>query len=162
MKGHDLLIRESRRDEIEQLIPLLLLANPFERILRYDLENCVDSVYVVNMENSKVGAAALRWRGDPCEIKEIAIASEHQGQGLGRQFVAWLIEEARRREKPEIVVGTANNSIFNIIFYQKCGFRMDHVRHDFFSNYPELPTTLGVRACDMLMFRYDVQAGKRP
>jgi len=38
--------------------------------------------------------ATMKWRDDPCEIMELAIVPEFQRQGLGKQFVAWLIQEA--------------------------------------------------------------------
>jgi predicted N-acetyltransferase YhbS len=56
---------------------------------------------------------------------ELAVAPKRHGQGIGRAIVAWLIEEARRRGKTAVLVGTANSSIGNIAFYQKVGFRMD-------------------------------------
>src|SRR3982751_6420702 len=120
-------VRQARPDEIELLIPLLLEAEESERALRWGLKNLVDAVYRADQDGELVGAATMQWRGDPCEIVELAIAPERQGQGLGRQFVRWLIDEARRRGKRRLLVGTANSSISNIAFYQKCGLRMDHV-----------------------------------
>ena len=99
---------------------------------------------------------ALRWRDDPCELQELAIAEERQGQGLGKQFVAWLIAEARRHSKRQMLVGTANSSIDNIAFYQKCGFRMDHVRQDYFRYYREPIYENGIQTRDMLVFRFDL------
>jgi GNAT superfamily N-acetyltransferase len=45
----------------------------------------------------------MQWRDDPCEIVELAIVAERQGQGLGKQFVLWLINEARRRPRSKPV-----------------------------------------------------------
>jgi GNAT superfamily N-acetyltransferase len=85
---------------------------------------------------------------------ELAIIPEEQGKGLGKAFVAWLLAEARRRCKREMLVGTANSSITNIAFYQKCGFRMDHIRRDYFRYYREPHYENGIRIQDMLVFRY--------
>src|SRR5262249_40987874 len=111
------------------------------------------------------GAATMQWRGDPCEIMELAITPERQGQGLGKQFVAWLIDEARRHGKHRLLVGTANSSIANIAFYQRCGLRMDHIRHDYFWYYREPRFENGIQIRDMLVFRYDLtddQPARRP
>src|SRR5262245_30660087 len=124
-------IREAREDEIEELIPILRQAEESERALRWSLANLSDVVYRIDQDGYPAGAATMQWRGDPCEIMELAITPERQGQGLGKQFVAWLIDEARRRGKTALLVGTANSSIGNIAFYQKCGLRMDHVRQDY-------------------------------
>jgi GNAT superfamily N-acetyltransferase len=153
-----LTIREARAEEIEALIPILLQAEESERALRWSLANLSDTVYRMDDDDELVGAATMQWRGDSCEIVELAIAPERQGQGLGRRFVRWLIEEARRRGKRRLLVGTANSSISNIAFYQKCGLRMDHVRHDYFRYYREPHYENGIQIQDLLVFRYDLAA----
>ena len=152
-------IREARPDEVESLIPLLLLAEESEPGLRWGLANLVDAVYRVDEGGDLVGAATMQWRGEPCELMELAVAPERQGQGIGRRIVAWLVEEARRRGKQAILVGTANASIDNIAFYQRCGFRMDHVRKDYFWYYREPVYENGIRIRDMLVFRYELGGG---
>ena len=149
-------IRQARPNEVESLIPLLLLAEESEPGLRWGLANLVDAVYRVDEGGDLVGAATMQWRGEPCELMELAVAPERQGQGIGRRIVAWLVEEARRRGKQAILVGTANASIDNIAFYQRCGFRMDHVRKDYFWYYREPVYENGIQIRDMLVFRYEL------
>jgi len=149
-------IREAHPNEIESLIPLLLLAEESEPGLRWGLANLVDTVYRADDGEMLVGAATMQWRNDPCEIMELAVAPERQRQGIGRQIVAWLVAEARQRGKTAVLVGTANASIDNIAFYQHCGFRMDQVRKDYFWYYREPQYENGIRIRDMLVFRYDL------
>lgn len=151
-------IREVSRNDITELIPLLLLAEASEAALRWGLAHLVDAVYRMDVDGQLAGAATMRWRDEPCEIQELAIGAERQGQGLGKHFVAWLIEEAARRGKRQILVGTANSSISNIAFYQKCGFRMDHVRKDYFRYYREPHFENGIRIRDLLVFSYELGA----
>ena len=151
-------IREAGADEIEALIPLLLQAEESERALRWGLGHLVDTVSRMDDGDQLVGAAPMRWRDDPCELMELASAPERQRQGLGRQFVAWLVQEARRRGKQRLLVGTANSSISNIVFYQRCGLRMDHVRHDYFWYYREPIYENGIQIRDMLVFRLDLES----
>ncbi|HEV2881839.1 MAG TPA: GNAT family N-acetyltransferase [Pyrinomonadaceae bacterium] len=151
-------IREARKDELETLFPLLLLAEPSASALRWGLKNMSDTVYRMDVDGELVGAATMRWRRDPCEMLELAILRERQGEGLGKRFVAWLVAEARRRGKPEIIVGTSTTSAANIIFYQKCGFRADHVRQDYFWYYDEPVRENGLVVRDMLVFRLDLAA----
>jgi len=150
-------IREARADEIEQLIPILRQAEESERALRWSIANLSDAVYRMDDDGQLVGAATMQWRNDPCEIMELAIAAERQGQGLGKRLVAWLTEEARRRGKSAVLVGTANSSIDNIAFYQRCGFRIDQVRKDYFWYYHEPHYENGIQIRDMLVFRYDLK-----
>ena len=125
-------IRLLQPDEVERVIPLLLLAEPSLGALRWSLERMTDHVYGMEIDGEWVGAATVRWKSEPAEIMELAIDAARQGQGLGKHLVAWLVEEARRRGTRTLIVGTSNASIGNIVFYQRCGFRMDHVRADYF------------------------------
>ena len=154
-------IREASPDEIEALIPILRQAEETERALRWSLANLSDAVYRMDDDGQLVGAATMRWRGDGCEIMELAVAPGRQGQGLGKHLVAWLIAEARRRGKRQMLVGTANSSIDNIAFYQKCGFRMDRIRKDHFSYYGEPHYEDGIQVRDMLVFRYELAVTER-
>lgn len=149
-------IHEVSADQIEQLIPLLTLAEHSEGALRWGLTHLVDAVYRMDDDGQLVGVATMRWEADQAEIMELAIAPERQGQGLGRRLVIWLVGEARRRGKRRLLVGTANSSIGNIVFYQKCGLRMDHVRHDYFWYYHDPVYENGIRVQDMLVFRFDL------
>ena len=149
-------IRQAHPDEIETLIPILLQAEESERALRWGMKNLVDAVYHAEADGVLVGAATMQWRNDPCEIMELAVAPERHGQGIGRQIVALLIDEARKRGKSAVLVGTANSSIGNLAFYQKVGFRMDHVRKDYFRYYREPHYEDGIQIRDMLVFRYDL------
>jgi N-acetylglutamate synthase-like GNAT family acetyltransferase len=156
-------IRPARPNEIDSLIPLLLQAEVSEWALRWSLANLSDVVYCMKEDRQVIGAASMQWRNDPCEIMELAIAPDRQRLGLGKQFVAWLIDEARRRGKSAVLVGTANSSIGNIAFYQKAGFRMDHIRQDYFWYYREPHYENGIQIRDMLVFRYDsITAAARP
>jgi GNAT superfamily N-acetyltransferase len=155
-----LTIREAEPDEIEALIPILLQAEGSEGALRWSLAKLSDVVYRAELGGQLVGAATMQWRDDPCELVDLAIAPERHGQGLGKKLVAWLVEEARRRGKRQLLVGTANASIGNIAFYQKCGFRMDHIRKDYFWYYREPHYENGIQIRDMLVFQYDLTDAK--
>jgi ribosomal protein S18 acetylase RimI-like enzyme len=156
-----LTIREAGSDEIEALIPVLRQAEETEGALRWSLANLSDVVYRMDDDGQLVGAATMQWRDGGCEMIELAIAPARHGQGLGKHLVAWLIEEARQRGKHQMLVGTANSSIDTIAFYQKCGFRMDHIRKDYFRYYREPCYEDGIQVRDMLVFRYELAATER-
>jgi ribosomal protein S18 acetylase RimI-like enzyme len=154
-------IRALQPDEVESVIPLLLLAEPSEGALRWSLNHLSERVYGLEIGGEWVGAATVRWQSEPCEILELAIARERQGQGLGKQLLAWLVEEARQQGKKSLVVGTSNASLGNIAFYQRCGFRMDHVRADYFWYYRKPRYENGIRVRDLLVFRHDLSRDKQ-
>lgn len=150
-------IRQVAGDEIEQLVPLLLLAEPWDQALRWGLQHLSDTVYRVEQDGQLAAACTMQWRNDPAELMELGVAPERQGQGLGRAIIAWLIEEARRRGRRQLQVGTTNSNLRAIAFYQKCGFRMDSVRRDYFRYYREPHYEHGIQVRDMLVFRYEVE-----
>ena len=148
-------IRQTDLTDVENLLPILMLAEESESALRWSLKNLSDTLY--RMDDGKpIGAATLRWNAEPCEILELAIVESRQRQGLGRQFINYLLTEGRRRGKTELLVGTANSSIENLIFYQRCGFRMYQVRQDYFWYLRKPVYENGIRLRDMLVFRYDL------
>jgi GNAT superfamily N-acetyltransferase len=149
-------IRPVPRNGRAAVIPLLLEAEPNEPALRWSLAHLSDAVYRLDVDGELAGAVTVRWSGDPCEIVELAVAPERRGQGLGRRLVEWVADEGRRRGKGALEVGTSNASLGNIAFYQKCGFRMDRVRRDYFwyDRTPRVENGIPVR--DLLVFRLDL------
>ncbi len=154
-----IILREVEPDEVKALFPLLLLAEPSKSALRWSLNNLSDTVYRAEDAERLVGAITMRWGSEPCEIVELAVEEERHGQGIGRQIVENLIVEARRRGKQRMTVGTGNTSIGNIVFYQKCGFRMDHVRRDYFWYHRKPEKENGIWIRDMIVFSYDLGEG---
>lgn len=152
-------ITEAGKAELKHLLPLLRLAEPSASALRWSVRNLSDTVYRMDDRGQLVGAATVLWNDEPCEIVELAIAAERHGQGLGRRLVGWLIREARRRGKSELLVGTRSTSVGNILFYQKCGFRVHEVRQDYFWYYKDAVREHGLPVRDMLVFRSDLSTG---
>jgi ribosomal protein S18 acetylase RimI-like enzyme len=148
--------------EHETVIPILLLAEPSASALRWSLRNLSDTVYRFDLDGALVGAATMRWRDDPSELVELAVAPERHGQGIGQRIVAWLVAEARRRGRRALEVGTSSTSLSNIAFYQKCGFRVTGVRPDYFWYHAEPMTEHGLPVRDMLVFTHRLGAPDEP
>jgi GNAT superfamily N-acetyltransferase len=146
----------------QAVIPLLLLAEPSASALRWSLRNLSDTAYRFDVDGALVGAATMRWRDDPSELVELAVAPDRQGQGIGRRIVAWLLAEARRRGRRAVEVGTSSTSLGNIAFYQKCGFRVTAVRPDYFWYHPEPLVEHGIPVRDMLVFTHELRPAARP
>ena len=156
MSDDDVTIRLARPDELRALTPLLLLAEPSASALRWSLENLSDAVYRMDSGGALVGAATVRWEDEPSEIVELAVAASAQGRGLGRRFVRWLLDEAVRQGRRAVEVGTSNASIGNIAFYQKCRFRMERVRKDYFWYDRSGRVENGIEVTDLLVFRWSI------
>ena len=79
-----------------------------------------------------------------------------RGQGIGRTIVASILQEARSRCVKRMLVGTGNFSLDNIAFYQKCGFRMSHIRRGHFDHIEPPEVWQGIKPRDMIVFDYDL------
>jgi ribosomal protein S18 acetylase RimI-like enzyme len=121
--------------------------------------NLSDAAYVMEDGGRLVGAATVRFRREPCEIVELGVARELQGRGYGKRLVRWLLEEACRRGEREVFLGTRSTCAGNLIFYQKCGFRVHGVRPDYFWYYDEPVYENGLLVRDMIVLRYDLAEG---
>ena len=139
------------------VVPLLLLAEPSASALEWSLDHLSDTAYRFDLGSTLVGAATMRWRDDPSELVELAVSAAHQGSGVGRGIIEWLVAEARRRGRRAIEVGTSSTSLGNVAFYQKCGFRPSAVRRDYFWYYRGQRFENGIPVRDMFVFRYDVE-----
>ena len=141
----------------ETLIPILQDADEDVERIRTLLTDGMHTSYAVFDRGRLIGATTLRWAEDESEIEYIAVVSGLRGRGYGKAIIAALLEEARQRGASSLLVGTANSSLDTIAFYQKCGFRMDSVRHDFFSYVQPPITENGIPMRDMLVLRYDLK-----
>ena len=155
-----LVAAEVAPEEHHVVVPLLRLAEPSASALWWSLRNLSDTVYRFDLDGALVGAATMRWRDEPSELVELAVAPERQGLGIGRRIVAWLLEEARRRGRQAVEVGTSSTSLANIAFYQKCGFRVTRVRPDYFWYHAEPMFEHGIPVRDMLVFTYQLTSDR--
>lgn len=138
------------------LLPLLHDAEEGDDRIRAALDAPGAAGYLaLDDAGERVGAALMRWEPDESELVYIGIAAGRRGQGLGRVLVAALLDEARRRGARAVIVGTANSSLDNIAFYQKCGFRMASIRRGFFDYLPRPVFEDGIRMRDMIVFRWE-------
>lgn len=135
------------------LLPLLHDAEEGDdRILRA-IADPTNTAYLAFDGAVCVGAVVIYWHDDESEIIYIATAEALRGQGYGKAIVRAIVEEAGKRGVEAIYVGTANAGLDNIAFYQKCGFRMDSVRKDYFNYFSSPVYENGIQIRDMLMLK---------
>ena|SRR5579859_4998974 len=150
---HSITLRLLLPPDTEVLISILQAAEEGEDRIRTTLNDGDHRSYAALADERLIGAATMRW-SEESEIVYIAVAPDLRGRGYGKAIIKLLLEEARRREVHTILVGTANSSLENIAFYQKCGFRLDHVRPDYFSYIQPPIVENGIPMRDMIVLRY--------
>ncbi len=140
------------------LLPLLSDAEEGEERIRATLLDPTCAAYACWLDGQPMGAAVVRWEEDGMsEIIYIAVAADKRGRGYGKQIMYALQEALRKRGGRVLLVGTANASLENIAFYQRCGFRMFAIRRDYFSYIQPPLFEHGIQLRDMLVLRYEVE-----
>lgn len=141
---------EPVHDERERLLPLLLIADESETIVRAYIDR--GALFAIRDGEADVGVLLLIHEGDAVEVKNLAVAEGLRRQGIGRLAMAFAATWARDAGANFLTVGTANSSLDAIRFYQKAGFRMSGVKRGFFDAYPDPIWEDGIHARDMIMF----------
>lgn len=115
---------------------LLLLADPSEEKVRAYLP--ASRCFVVSNGAEVVGVCVVQPRGaDAYELMSIAVHPAHQRSGYGTALLKWVIERYRKSGARSLEVGTGTFG-YQLAFYQRHGFRVTRIDHDFFvDNYPE-------------------------
>jgi len=141
---------------------LLLLADESIEVIEkyiYDSE-----VYVATeSEDSEAVAvfALLKINNSDIEIKNIAVMEELQNRGIGSLLISEIKRVAKVAKFENVIVGTPDQAIKQINFYEKNGFIKYDLRKDFFiKNYPAPIIENGVMLRDMVMLK--VKISSRP
>ena len=141
-----------RVDEGKQAyLPLLLLADEQEDMIERYLDR--GALYVLR-ENDMVLAVCVVTEegGGIFEVKNLAVAPEHQRKGLGRAMLDFV--QVRYRGCGRFLQVGTGESPLTVPFYQRCGFVYSHRIPDFFTQYYDHPIAeAGVRLEDMVYFR---------
>lgn len=110
---------------------LLLLADEtIEAINKYVHRS---DIYVNERGHQIVGVSVLQpISNDTVEIKNIAVDTQWQGQGIGTFLLREVTAEARAKGFNKIVVGTGDAAIKQLYWYQKEGFEIFEILERFF------------------------------
>lgn len=151
--------QELSPSEREKYLELLLLADEDEWMVRSYFRK--GWMFRFTVEDETIGVAhCIPINETTVELKNIAVVLQCRGKGLGKLMVQNLLHWAQDKGFCVMEVGTANSSIDNIAFYQKCGFRMKEIKRDFFRAYSKPNVEFGIQALDMVMFSYDLKHEK--
>lgn len=142
----------------EEKLPydLLLLADEFVEVIDQYIFDC--EIYVYEEDQQIIGLYALyKISHDEVEIKNIAVRTDHQGKGIGKQLLQDADRRARARGFQTICVGTGDVMMMQLLFYQKSGFEMSGLKKNFYlNNYPAPLYENGLQLKHMVMLTKDL------
>lgn len=138
--------------ESKDAIPfdLLLLADPSIDLIAEYLK--VSELFVATDGQEILGVIVLfPLTGETIEIKNIAVRTKLQRQGIGSILINNAIRLASQSKIKNIFIGTADTSIAQLSLYQKLGFRISGIKEDFFlTNYDRPIYENGIQAKHMV------------
>lgn len=129
---------------------LLLVADPSEEQVNSYIDD--GALYVATKNETIIGVYVLLQQNEhTMELMNIAVATAYQNRGIGKQLLQHAIQTAKQSGVKQLVVGTGNSSINQIAFYQKVGFRMQTIIHDYFvAHYDEPIFENGIQCRDRI------------
>lgn len=141
------------KEQEEMPYELLLLADETkEAIDKYVMRS---NVFVAYDENSIKGVYVLYPLNEfQMEIKNIAVATQLQGRGIGKFLLRDAEYMATKLGYQELIVGTPENSHGLLRFYEKAGFSKYDRRINFYiDNYPKPIIENGEQLKNMILLR---------
>lgn len=150
-----MIIRELNEQE-KPPMDLLLLADPSIKIVEGYLAR--GKCFIAEVDDEMIGVyVLLPTRPETVEIVNVAVAEKHQGKGIGKHLVLDAIQKAKENGYKTIEIGTGNSSISQLALYQKCGFRITGIDHDFFvKHYSDEIYENGIQCRDMIRLSQDL------
>lgn len=129
----------------KRFLSLLLLADPAEAMIDRYLE--AGTLFLLSENQRHIAVAVvLEVSNTECELKNLAVCQDMQGQGYGSIFVQQLCLRYRNYYRT-MWVGTSQQGV---AFYQRLGFLYSHVKKNFFLQYyPEPIWENGQRCKDL-------------
>lgn len=150
------IIRKLGKDEKIPYDLLLLADESREAIDKYILGS---DLFVLEQENRIIAAYVLKaLNKNEIEIKNVAVATDCQGQGLGKLLLRDAASRAKRQGFKTIVIGTGDAASKQLRLYQIEGFEVFDVKKNFFiDNYPEPLYENGIRLKHMIMLKKELE-----
>ena len=147
---------EEIKAEKSNFMDLLLIGDEQEEMIVKYLDR--GRLFVLKNNETVCAAIVVTDEGDfSLELKNIAVYSEFQRQGLGRIMIDY-IERKFSGAFLRLTAGTGDSPL-TVPFYEKCGFKRSGIIKNFFiDNYDHPIIEAGVQLCDMICFEKELSS----
>jgi len=149
------MIRQIRKDEAIPYDLLLLADETVEAIDTYIHQS---DIYILDRNNAIIAVCALQTiDADTTEIRNIAVDTAFQGQGIGQEMLKEVIHLAKEKGFKRMLIGTGDAGIKQLYIYQKVGFEMFEIKNRYFlDHYPEPIFENGIQLKHMVVLKKDL------
>lgn len=93
-----------------------------------------------------IGSITCIDKGEECELRGFYVVPEYQGQGMGKQLFAKVLNFAKGKD---IILDIYAHSVKTINIYKKWGFKIDRKKKTFYRHWPEWPKKLKAKCIYM-------------
>lgn len=109
-------------------------------------------LFTLYNDDLKAVCVVTKENGTTCELKNIAVYEQFQGQGYGSALIKY-ISDFYKNQYRTMLVGTGEvPSILSI--YKRCGFELSHRIKNFFTdNYVHIMIEEGVQLIDIIYLK---------
>ena len=129
---------------------LLLQADPS----KLQIENYIltGHIFELRVKSELVGIIVLVPKTDEqIEIMNLSINEKWQGKGFAKTLIEYACLFSDNKGYRTVTIGTGNSSLNQLALYQKAGFRITGIDHDYFiRHYPEPIYENGIHCRDMI------------
>ncbi len=91
-------------------------------------------VSVAILDSEIVGYASFRYVGKQGDVNTVAVASDHQGKGIGTALMDWLESQATLRNVREIFLEVRSDNEAAIKMYDARGYERIDIRRNYYGN----------------------------
>ena len=143
----------------DEKIPYNLLLLADESIVAINKYIHQSDVYILEKGCETIAVCAIqKINDDTVEIKNIAVDTVFQGQGVGQELLLDITDLVKSKGFNQIIIGTGDAGIKQLYVYQKVGFEIFEIKHKFFiDNYPEPIFENGIQLKHMIMLKKDLR-----
>ncbi len=141
-------------EDKKKFLDLLLLGDEQESMIDRYLDE--GDLFALYDDDLKAVCVVAQVDNRICELKNIAVYEQFQGQGYGTTLIEYISNHYRNRYETMLVGTGETPSILS--FYRKCGFEPSHrIPHFFTDNYDHPMFEEGVQLVDMVYLKKQLQ-----
>lgn len=134
---------------------LLLKSCPSQNVVQNALDNGI--CYVAILHENVVGAFVLV-KTQPSVSEIMYFTTAEKINELAKTFVTYAIEKANGHESNMLEIGVGNSSFKMLELFQKSGFRIKSIIHDYYlQNYERKIIENGILCRDMIRLSLDLK-----
>lgn len=134
MSNIELSYRRMDIDDIDAVMQVetSVYTYPWTEVIFRDCIRVGYDCWLALFENSIVAHAVISVAAGESHILNISVAEHHQGRGIGKQFIEYLVDIAKKKQASMIMLEVRPSNVAAIHCYNATGFNEIGCRKDYY------------------------------